>query len=125
MNARERPHYVIKPSEIAKWLDREPETWWMVDGDPLLTGKLDFPCPSGELSEALRRYQRDLVIYPVMPTSTGSQPAGQAIKWQSLNDLADRDNPQKRRTFLLSWSDREDEWLLSEYPSSKLPELEH
>jgi len=124
MNARERPYYVIKPSEIAKWLDREPHTWWIVDGDRRLTGEVDFPCPSGELSEALRHYQTDLVIYPVMPTSTGSQPVGQIIKWQSLDEIADRDNPKKRRTFLLSWSDSEDEWLLSEYPSSKLPELE-
>jgi hypothetical protein len=96
----------------------------MVDGDPRLTGELDFPCPSGELSEELRRYQRDLVIYPIKPISTRAQSAGGAIKWQHLDEVFERDNPQKRRTVLLSWSDCEDEWLLVEYPSSELEEEE-
>jgi hypothetical protein len=123
MSVLERPHYVIKPTELAEWLDQEPETWWMVDGDPRLTGEVDFPCPSEELSEALRRYKKDLFFYPVEPISAGSEPAGQTIERQSLDELADRDNPEKRRTFLLSWSDREDEWLLVEYPSWKISEL--
>jgi hypothetical protein len=124
MSVHERPHYVVKPTELAKWLDRESDTWWMVDGDPLLTGVVDFPCPSNELSEVLRRSKRELFLYPVKPISTGSQPAGQTIKRQSLDELADQDNPQKRRTFLFTWSDREDEWLLVEYPSWKISELE-
>ncbi len=124
MSTHVRLHYIIKPSDFAKWLDREPDTWWMVDGDPRLTGKLDFPCPSGELSEELRRCQRDLVIYPIKPISAPAQSAGLAIKWQHLDEVLERDNPQKRRTVLLSWSDREEEWLLVEYPSWKLDEDE-
>jgi hypothetical protein len=125
MSVLERPHYVIKPAELAKWLDEEePDTWWIVDGDPRLMGKVDFPCPSDELSDALRGYQKDLFIYPVKPTATGSLPAGQTIEGQSLGALFEQDNPKKRRTALLSWSDRrEDEWLLVEYPSSKISEL--
>ncbi len=123
MSVLERPHYVIKPTELADWLDQEPETWWIVDGDPRLTGRVDFPCPSEELSEALRRYKKDLFFYPVEPISSGLLPAGQTIERQRLDELADRDNPHKRRTFLLSWSDREEEWLLVEYPSWKIPEL--
>jgi hypothetical protein len=107
MSVLERPHYVIKPTELAEWLDQEPETWWMVE----------------ELSEALRRYKKDLFFYPVEPSSSGPLPAGQTIERQRLNELADRDNPHKRRTFLLTWSDREDEWLLVEYPSWKISEL--
>ena len=87
-------------------------------------GKLDFPCPSDELSEALRGYQKDLFIYPVKSAATGSQPVGQSIEGQSLDDLFEQENPQRRRTALLSWSDRPaDEWLLVEYPSSKISEL--
>ena len=124
MSVHERPHFVVKPAELAKWLDQEPETWWMVDGDPRLTGQVDFPCPSEELSDALRHYKKDLFLYPVEPISTGPKPAGQVIGRERLDELADRNNPQKRRTFLLTWSDRQDEWLLVEYPSSKLPELQ-
>jgi hypothetical protein len=124
MTTKKRPHYVIKPSEIAEWLDREPGTWWIVHGDSRLTGIVDFPCPSGELSEALRRYQNDLLIYAPKPISTGSKPSGQAIKSQGLNDLSDRDNPEKSRTFFFSWSDREDDWMLAEYPTSRLREVQ-
>jgi hypothetical protein len=124
MSVLERPHYVIKPTELADWLDQEPETWWMVDFDPRLTGEVDFPCPSEELSDALRAYHKDLFVYPVDPASMEPKPSGQAIGWERLDDLLDRDGPEGRRTFLLSWSDRDDEWVLSEYPASLLPELQ-
>jgi hypothetical protein len=123
MSPHERPHYVIKPSEIAKWLDREPGTWWIVDGDPRLTGEVDFPCPSGELSEALRRYDKKLFLFPAEPNSTGPKPAGQEIDSERLNDLSDRDTPYGARTFLLSWPDRDEDWILTEYPLSKLEEV--
>jgi hypothetical protein len=125
MSVLERPHYVIKPAELAKWLDEEePDTWWIVDGDPRLMRKVDFPCPSGELAEALRGFHKDLFMYPGKGAATGSQPAGQSIEWQSPGDFFEQDNPHKRRTALLSWSDRRDfEWLLVEYPSSKISEL--
>ena len=123
MSAHQRPHYVIKPSEVAEWLDREPSSWWIVHGDARLTGKVDFPCPSSELSQALRRYQKDLFIYSPEPASSESKPSGQLIKWQGLNDLSDRDNPENSRTFVLSWTDREGDWMLAEYPSSSLREV--
>jgi hypothetical protein len=125
MSVHERPHYVIKPAELAKWLDQEPDTWWRVDGDPRLTGDVIFPSPSREFTDILRRYKnKDLFLYPVAPNLTGPQPVGQTITRQSLDGLADRDNPDKRRTFLFTWSDREEEWLLVEYPSWKLEDYE-
>jgi hypothetical protein len=123
MSVLQQPHYVIKPTELADWRNQEPDTWWLVDGVPRLTGeRIDFPCPGDELAELLRRYKKDLFFYPVPSTSTGPQPAGQPIGGRDLNELADRDNPEKRRTFLFTWSDRDDEWLLVEYPSWKLDE---
>ncbi|MHB1558549.1 MAG: hypothetical protein ACYC61_13915 [Isosphaeraceae bacterium] len=96
----------------------------MVDGDPRLTGEVDFPCPSEELSEALRRYRKDLFVFPIGPDSPEPEPSGQPIEWRRLDDLLVREGLDASRTFLLSWSDRADGWLLSEYPASKLPELE-
>ena len=77
MSVLERPHYVIQPTDLAEWLDQEPETWWMVYFDPRLTGKVDFPCPSEELSDALRAYHKDIFVYPVDPTSMEPRPSGQ------------------------------------------------
>jgi hypothetical protein len=124
MSVHDQPHYVLKPAELAKWLDRQPEAWWIVDGDPLLMSRVDFPCRSDELTPVLRRSKRELFLYPVAPSPPGSEPIGQAIKWQSLDSLVDLDNPNKRKTFSFSWSDREEEWLLVEYPSWKLEEHE-
>jgi hypothetical protein len=59
MSIRDRPHYVIKPAELAKWLDRHTDNWWIVDGDPLLGGVVDFPCPSDELTEVLPPRHRE------------------------------------------------------------------
>ena len=124
MSVLERPHYVIKPAELADWLDREPDTWWIVDGDRRLTGRDRLPCPGPELAELLRRYKKDLFFYPFEPSSAGPEPNGQAIQGQRFGELVDRGNPRKTREFLLSWSDRDEEWLLVEYPSSELDEDE-
>ncbi len=84
MNAHQRPHYIIKPAEIADWLDREPGTWWIVHGDPRLGGKVDFPCPSCELSGALRGYSKDIFIYTLPAGPIKSRPHGQTINSQGL-----------------------------------------
>jgi hypothetical protein len=124
MSVLERPHFVIKPTDLARWLEQEPDTWWFVDGDPRLMRKLDLPCPGEELAEALRSYHKDLFVYPIGPSLAEPEPKGQAFKWERLGELADREDLEGRRTFLLAWSDLPDEWLLTEYPRSKLPELQ-
>ncbi len=123
MTVRERPHFVLKPTELAGWLDQEPEKWWIVDGDPRLTGEVDFPCPAQELSEVLRRHKKDLFLYPLESKSIEPQPVGQPIECRRLDEIADRDNLDRRRIFAFSWADRDDEWLLVEYPSRKISEL--
>jgi hypothetical protein len=124
MSVLERPHFVIKPTDLAQWLEQEPDTWWFVDGDFRLTGKLDLPCPGDELAEALRSYHKDLFVYPIGPAVIEPEPGGQPIAWERLGELADREDLKGRRTFLLCWADYPDEWLLTEYPASKLPELQ-
>jgi hypothetical protein len=124
MSVLERPHFVIKPIDLAQWLELEPDTWWIVDGDPRLMGKLDLPCPGEELAEALRSYHKDLFVYPIGPAPVEPEPKGQPIEWERLGELLDREGPEGRRTFLLSWSDLQDGWLLVEYPSWKLDDDE-
>ena len=100
MSVLERPHYVIKPTDLARWLDQEPETWWIVNFDPRLTGTVDFPCPSDELSDALRSYHRDLFVYPIGPASPKPNPSGQPIEWERLGDLFDRDGARRQEDVL-------------------------
>ena len=33
MSVLEKPHYVIKSAELAKWLTRMNICWWIVHGD--------------------------------------------------------------------------------------------
>jgi hypothetical protein len=53
---------MVAPAELARWLDAQPDTWWTVDGDPLLTSEADFPCPAQELSLALRKHTEMLLV---------------------------------------------------------------
>ena len=123
MNLRVEPHYMIASSELAAWLEGQgTDRWWNVDGDPLLTGRLSFPCPADELADELRRINRMLLVQDRRKDPSGR---GERIVAQDLDGLATRlgDNVQTNgtkpawandRVFFLCWADRGDEWLLAE-----------
>ena len=68
------PHYEIHSTELAAWLEKQgKDRWWNVDGDPLLTGRLEFPCPADELAEELRRLNRPLLVQAKTPDARGQQ----------------------------------------------------
>ncbi len=63
MGIKDGPHFEIRSDALADWIDRQGEDrWWTVDGDPLLTGRIAFPCPGDELAAELRRINRRLLI---------------------------------------------------------------
>ena len=62
MSLRDKPHYKLPADTIADWIERQPEKWWSVDGDPLLGSVVDFPCPSDELAPAIRRVCKNLLL---------------------------------------------------------------
>ncbi len=122
---RAGPHYEILSPELADWLERQgAELWWTVDGDPLLTGKLTFPCPADELAAALRAINRPLLVQAKM----GDEGAvGQSIEANKLDEvvgrLADTIHPIGQaqpvpwggdRLFYLCWKGAPHEWLLTE-----------
>ncbi len=111
MDVQNLPHYTLRPEELARWLLGQPESWWMVDGDPLLTSEVDFPCPGEELVDSLRRIDTPLIVFD--PTE-GSEASGQVIGAEQFDKLADVNNRRKMRTFLLSWAGSGIEWLLFE-----------
>jgi len=109
------PYFTIEADELARWLDLQPEDWWTVDGDPLLTSRVDFPCPSEELSAELRRVHRSLRIFD---PRQHSESHSERIPRTELDDLADTDNNLKARTFLLCWDGEDIQWLLAEDPDA-------
>src|SRR5690349_18756618 len=55
----QQPHYRVDSAVLADWLkQRAPSTWWTVDGDPVLTEAMNFPCPSDDLAEHLRMLKK-------------------------------------------------------------------
>src|SRR5438552_1535752 len=111
MSLKEKPHYTLRAATLAKWIEEQPDKWWSVDGDPLLTSILDFPCPSDELAPAIRKIDKDLVVQDNRP---GSQAKGEYVQDDLLNKLSDTHNKRHQRTFRLSWSNSDLDWLLIE-----------
>ncbi|MBI3465901.1 MAG: PQQ-binding-like beta-propeller repeat protein [Planctomycetes bacterium] len=102
---------VAKASTLAEWIESKPDTWWSVDGDPLLTSIVDFPCPSDELAPAIRRIGATLVLQDKDDKSTAS---GEQVNADRLDDLSDTNNKSRQKTLLLSWKDSDTDWLLME-----------
>lgn len=123
MSLRDEPHCKISSSELATWLEAQgTDRWWTVDGDPLLTGRLSFPCPADELAAALRRLNRTLLVQDQRKPPSGR---GEQIGARDLGGLATRLGQNlpvngvepawaKDRLFSLCWEDRGDGWMLIE-----------
>jgi hypothetical protein len=122
---RSGPHYEIPSAELATWLERQGvERWWNVDGDPLLTGRLTFPCPADELAAALRTINRSLLV---QVKKDDVDATGQRIGVEEVDavvrPVADsfyQIAPEQRppwgddRLLYLCWKGSPHEWLLTE-----------
>jgi hypothetical protein len=83
------PFYTIKAGRLADWPDGQPDSWWIVDGDPVLTSHVDFPCPSEELSAELRDVTKSLRQFDPGKDSKAHR---EVIGVEQLNDIADTNN---------------------------------
>jgi len=105
----DRPHYRLKSVDLADWIDNQgEEIWWSVDGDWVLMGLLNLPCPPEELSAELRKINKMLIVLD--PKDSGW---GQEIGLDDIPDLIELD-PAGNRQLLLAWVDRGEDWLLVE-----------
>ena len=123
MSIKSEPHFEVSSAELATWIEKQGATvWWNVDGDPLLTDRLAFPCPGDELAETLRRFDRPLLIQDPKKRPIAK---GQVIRGPDLDSVADTlgNNVQYKgekpfwaddRVFYCCWKGSEDEWLLAE-----------
>lgn len=101
---------VITPRELADWLDGQPDSWWVVDGDPVLTSEVNFPCPYDELSLALRKHEKDIHLFPYAPRRSNGDRGSNRI---NLDDLMDTSDPLGR-VILARWEGSDVDWLLIE-----------
>jgi hypothetical protein len=113
MSIRQEPHFKLMPQVLAGWLERQaPESWWSVDGDPILTERLHFPCPSDELAMELRRLNKPLLL---LATRNRKDADGRELEDRDLDQLAKVDD-LRDRAFQLCWEDAKPEidWVLCE-----------
>ena len=111
MAVKEMPYYRVRAAALADWLEHQPDSWWVVDGDPLLTSRIDFPCPSDELAPAIRSIGRDLLV---RDKAAASNAHGQFVEIDRLDELVDVRNRHHEKTLRLSWIDSGIDWLLME-----------
>ena len=111
---RDLPHYRLSSSSVlGDWLDMQgKESWWSVDGDPLLMERLNFPCPGEELAKLLRLLDKPLLMF-----DSRAQPEakGEMIGAAAIDDVANADPSHDERVIQFCWADAPDRgWLLCE-----------
>ena len=94
MAVKEKPYYRVQAVNLADWLESQPESWWDVDGDPLLTSHLDFPCPSDELAPAIRGIRHNLFV---RNKNAASNARGEIVGIDRLDELIDVRNRHHRK----------------------------
>jgi hypothetical protein len=103
------PYYLVQARNLAAWIeDQGEEIWWRVDGDPLLMGRLMFPCPPDELAEELRKINRPLLVSD--PNGAGH---GEEVLPDELSRLVEREELGVPVLYL-SWQGDSNDWLLIE-----------
>ena len=123
MSNKSEPHFEVQSADLATWIERQGTTvWWNVDGDPLLTDRLEFPCLGDEFADALRQLNRPLLIQDPKKRKEAN---GKVIAVAELDSVADLvgNNVQYKgdkpfwaddRTFYCCWKGSDNEWLLIE-----------
>lgn len=121
-----RSQYELSSSTLASWVEEQgADEWWTVDGDPILTSKLFFPCPGDELAMELRQINRPMLLLtsPRQPIAAGTAIGPQDVDkfvQRLREDLLSHDDPPvwaKNRFLNLVWKDWDDSpagWLLVE-----------
>lgn len=115
------PHFELPSPELAKWLEQQgADCWWTVDGDPVLSGRLSFPCPGDELAAELRSINKPLLL---AARDDKVSPQEEVITVSDLDELVGfTDGPDgfevkkedRDRWFFLCWKGSEEDWFLQE-----------
>ena len=105
----EGPHYLVQAEHLASWIeDQGEETWWSVDGDPVLNSRVRFPCPPERLTKELRKINRPLLVSD--PNGVGH---GEEVFPDDLSRLLEHEDLGVPVLYM-SWQGDRDDWLLIE-----------
>ena len=110
METKQRLYLKVDAEELARWLCRDPDAYWTVDGDPVLAGMLSFPCPGDELADALRKIGNSLLV---LDREASLQEQAEPIASSDLNVLVE-EKELDSRVLQFRWNDSDIEWLLIE-----------
>lgn len=106
--------YDLDAAALANWLSKDAaENWWTVDGDMILMGIVDFPCPGKLLAEEIRKRGGRLRVF--LPPDRPAPPSTKPGHVVNIGDLADEEGGA--RAFQLAWlvNDQPGEiWILAE-----------
>lgn len=110
------PYFEIAAAELAAWLEAQGiDRWWNVDGDPLLTSRLSFPCPGDELAADVRTINRPLLIQARKDDASAK---GQRIDRTNIDELTaflvGNSLDLRDRVLCLCWKPSTISWLLIE-----------
>jgi hypothetical protein len=108
MAIRERAYHAVRADDLADWIERQPDAWWSVIGEPELKGLVDFPCPSDELAPEIRKIGKNLLLLDKVP------PAGEEelVDSRKLDELTIDYGRYHEKALYLSWEDSDSDWLL-------------
>src|SRR6266436_6780762 len=102
----------LSPQELGAWLDRQgSDRWWLVDGDPLLTSLVSFPCTGDEIAAVLRRIDKPLFLL----SRNAAQPGESTeLGIEDIDRFAFLDPFRDERMFRLRWDSIPpgQEWML-------------
>ncbi len=102
-------YHQVSLRELSAWLGTHPDSWWRVDGDPILMGRVSFPCPTEKLAAALDRRGGTAFVW-----DAESKVPGPGISSEDLERLAT--DPEDGRILQLRWTANDSDWLLLEEP---------
>lgn len=110
MDTKQGSYLEIAAQELAKWLCDDPDIYWTVDGDPVLSGILSFPCPGNELADALHRIDKPLLV---LDREEHFQGRGKPVSSSNLDSLVE-EKELDARVLQFRWKDSDIEWILIE-----------
>lgn len=99
-------YYEIPSAELAAWLRERSDSWWTVDGDPLLMGELELPCSGSQLADVFERANRPLLV------QSETKQKGPSLSKAELEQIAQR--TQGEIGLQLRWKGQARDWALIE-----------
>jgi hypothetical protein len=105
---------LLSTQELGDWLDRQgPDRWWLIDGDPLLTSLVSFPCTGDEIAIVLRKINKSLFL---LPRDAADPSELTSLTIDDIDRFAFLDPFRNERMFRFRWDSTPpgQEWMLLE-----------